>query len=69
MVAPVITGTDALVGQVVTTNADGSVQWRGEWWTAEPSLPNQPVRIVELRGLRLKVEPMPNTTEDKNWHW
>ena len=62
--APAMTGSDALVGQVVTTNANGSVQWRGEWWTAEPRLSNQRVRIVRLRGMRLEVEPMPNVTED-----
>ena len=64
MHAPVMTGSDALVGQVVTTNANGSVQWRGEWWTAEPRFSNQRVRIVRLRGMRLEVEPMPNVTED-----
>ena len=63
MQVPVMTGTDTLVGQVVTTNADGSVQWRGEWWTTEPNLPNQRVRITGLRGLRLEVEPMTIVSE------
>ena len=56
--APVMTGSSALVGQVVTTNADGSVQWHGERWMAAPKLPNQRVRIVGLRGLQLEVESM-----------
>ena len=63
---PVMTGSDTLIGQIVTTDADGSVQWRGEWWTAEPKLSNQRVRIIGLRGLRIEVEPLPNVTEDAN---
>jgi membrane protein implicated in regulation of membrane protease activity len=55
--AQVITSGEKLVGEVMLTNADGAVHWQGEWWTAEPCLPNQRVRIVALRGLRLLVEP------------
>lgn len=55
---PTITGAGALIGQIVTTDARGCVHYQGEWWTAEPSLPNQPVRVVALRGLRLQVEPV-----------
>lgn len=64
MHAPVRTDSNVLVGQVVTTNADGSIQWRGEWWTAVPKLPNQRVRIVGLCGLQLEVEPMVIVTQE-----
>lgn len=56
--APVTTGAAALVGQIVTTDASGCIHYQGEWWTTEPFLPNQPVRVVTLRGLRLQVEPV-----------
>jgi membrane protein implicated in regulation of membrane protease activity len=55
--APVTTSADAIIGQVLTANEDGAVYWRGEWWAADPQLPNQRVRIVELRGLQVEVEP------------
>lgn len=58
MQAPVVTGREALVGQVVTTNDDGSICWQGEWWTARPRLPTCRVRIVGLRGLEVQVEPV-----------
>lgn len=55
---PVVTGPEALVGQVLTTNWEGLAFWQGEWWTTEPRLANQLVRIVGLRGPRLLVEPV-----------
>ena len=58
MHAPVTMGAESLAGQIVTTDASGAVYYQGERWTAEPSLPNQPVRVVALRGLRLQVEPI-----------
>ncbi len=58
MQTPVITGSQALIGQVVTTNEDGSIRWQGEWWTARPVLPNQKVRIIGLRGLEVQVVPV-----------
>lgn len=66
MRVPVMTGSDALIGQVVTTNADGSIYWRGEWWMAKPQLSNQQVRIIGLRGLRLEVKPAPDASGDAN---
>ena len=58
MQTPVITGSQALIGQVVTTSEDGSIRWQGEWWTARPVLPNQKVRIIGLRGLEVQVVPV-----------
>ncbi len=55
---PVITGRAALVGQVVNTDGNGAVHWQGQWWTADPYLPNRRVRVVALQGLRLDVEPI-----------
>jgi membrane protein implicated in regulation of membrane protease activity len=55
--APVTTSTNAIIGQILTTNDDGSIYWHGEWWTAHPRLPNQRVRIVGLCGPQLEVEP------------
>lgn len=56
--APVTTGAEALIGQIVTTDASGCIHYRGEWWTTVPSLPNQPVRVVARHDLRLQVEPV-----------
>lgn len=56
MKAPVSTGKEALLGQIVTTDSRGVVHWQGELWRTEPVLPAQPVRIVGLRGLQLMVE-------------
>jgi membrane protein implicated in regulation of membrane protease activity len=58
MRAPVTSGREALVGQVVITSEDGSIRWRGEWWTARPRLPTRQVRIVGLRGLEAQVQPV-----------
>lgn len=59
---PVRTGPEALVNQIVNTDACGAVHWHGEWWTAEPHLPLQRVRIVGLRGLNLVVQPCAHDT-------
>ncbi|GIV80298.1 NfeD family protein [Litorilinea aerophila] len=58
MQVPVATGPEALLGQVVTTGDDGSIRWQGEWWKARPLLPHQRVRIVDIRGLEVQVEPV-----------
>lgn len=58
MHAPVLTGSEALLGRVVTTDAAGAIHWQGEWWTARPALPNRRVRIVSLCGLEVQVEPV-----------
>ncbi|MGW8181344.1 MAG: NfeD family protein, partial [bacterium] len=55
MQAPIITGKESLIGQVVQTDGSGAVHWHGEWWTAEPCLPDQRVRVNALRGLHLVV--------------
>jgi membrane protein implicated in regulation of membrane protease activity len=55
--AQVTTGAEALIGKVVTTDASGCIHYQGEWWTTVPSLPNQTVRVVARRDLRLQVEP------------
>lgn len=60
MHASVIAGEEGLIGQIVITNARGIVHYQGEWWMTEPTLPNQSVRIVALRGLQLQVEPVAN---------
>jgi len=56
--APTTTRAAALIGQIVTTDANGCIHDQGEWWTTVPSLPNQTVRVVALRDLRLQVEPV-----------
>ncbi len=61
MQAPVLTGGEALVGKVVQTDANGAVHWQGEWWTAEPCLPDRSVRVNGLRGLHLMVIPVSET--------
>ncbi len=62
MHAPVRTGPEALIGREVMTTEDGSVRWQGEWWTAQPRLPRQRVRVVGLKGLNLVVEPVESTS-------
>ncbi|MCB0185805.1 MAG: hypothetical protein KDE31_16165 [Caldilineaceae bacterium] len=56
MYSPVITGREALIGQIVTTTNDGAIHWQGEWWSARPRLPSCRVRIVDLNGLEAQVE-------------
>lgn len=63
MQKPVVTGREGLLGQIVTTKPNGWVHWRGEWWLAEPALSNQRVKIVDLRGLRIQVEPIAGSTD------
>jgi membrane protein implicated in regulation of membrane protease activity len=59
MNTPVLTGPEALIGQELMTNIDGSVRWQGEWWSTYPVYPGRHVRVVGLRGLQLEVEPAP----------
>lgn len=63
--APVPRGAAALIGQIVTTDANGCVHYQGEWWTTIPSLPNQRVRVVARRDLRLEVEPVSTLMQDR----
>lgn len=58
MHVPVLTGSEALIGQIVTTEADGSIHWQGEWWAATPAFPAQQVRIIGIQGLKVQVIPV-----------
>ena len=58
MRAPITTGAEASVGQIVTTEADGSIRWQGEWWAATPAFPSQRVRIIGIQGLKMQVIPV-----------
>lgn len=58
MRAPITTGAEALVGQIVMTEADGSLYWKGEWWTARPAFPKCRVRIIGIQGLAAQVVPV-----------
>ena len=58
---PVVTGGEALVGRVEEIGSDGSLTVKGERWLVTPRdglTPGQPVRIVGLEGLKLKVQPL-----------
>lgn len=71
---PVVTGVEELVGHVAIAMRDfggsdfdgrGQVQIRGELWQAESTAPvrrGQPVRVLALDGLVLRVAPV-NATE------
>lgn len=54
----ITTGAQTIVGQIVTTQADGSIHWKGEWWTARPAFPNRRVRIIGIQGLVAQVVPV-----------
>jgi membrane-bound ClpP family serine protease len=61
-----ITGAESLVGSIGTAttplNPEGQVRVRGQVWQATSSedVPKDAkVRIVEVEGLRLRVEPAP----------
>ena len=51
-------GVEALIGLEATVNADGWVRVRGELWRQRGGLPGQRVRIREVEGLTLVVEPL-----------
>jgi membrane-bound serine protease (ClpP class) len=63
--APSVTGREGLVGRQVTVRsadgATGQVLLDGAWWTAHsrdaPLVPGQTVRVVDLDGLELIVDP------------
>ena len=62
--APPVSGVDALLGQSATVlgdfDAEGQVQLAGEIWQAQTNQPlhqGQKVRVTAVAGLRLKVEP------------
>ncbi len=62
------TGTEGIVGSRATVRSvqgDQAVVFlQGAWWSARAAngtlLPGQPIRVVELDGLRLVVEPDPD---------
>jgi membrane-bound serine protease (ClpP class) len=64
------TGTDAIVGSTGTVGSaegdEASVFLQGSWWTARASRgtlrPGQRVRVAEMDGLTLVVEPEPDRT-------
>lgn len=65
---PVMTGGSGLVGAegtaVAAFSGTGRVRVHGEIWTAvstQPVAKNQPVRVVDRDGLRLRVEPIPDS--------
>jgi membrane-bound serine protease (ClpP class) len=65
MKKPVVTGAQGMVGATAEAFEDftsrGTVRFGGELWNAITSAPvakGQPVRIVRLEGLLLRVEPM-----------
>jgi membrane-bound serine protease (ClpP class) len=64
----VTTGKEGLVGEIGTVSLAGppriKVQIHGEWWDAKCSAPLQVgarVRVVAVNGMKLKVEPIPET--------
>jgi membrane-bound serine protease (ClpP class) len=64
---PAVTGVEGLIGtqgrarDALTPDAPGYVQVRGELWRAtsdRPIAPGQPVRVLDVHGLSLTVEPL-----------
>jgi membrane-bound serine protease (ClpP class) len=63
---PVVSGVDRVLGRkgivVTDLNPEGAVHVGGELWTAKstsgPILEGERIRVVEVDGLRLKVEPI-----------
>jgi membrane-bound serine protease (ClpP class) len=64
---PPVTGKEGLVGaqgeaaNAITSGAPGYVRVRGELWRATsrtPVAPGQAVRVLDIQGLTLDVEPL-----------
>lgn len=56
----VTTGVEGLIGETAVVIGDGRVRVRGEIWNARSEVEvgrGQPVRIAEVDGLTLVVEP------------
>jgi membrane protein implicated in regulation of membrane protease activity len=51
-------GAEALIGAETVVNDDGWVRVRGELWQQRGGAPGQRVRIREVEGLTLVVEPV-----------
>ena len=61
---PVVSGVESITGQLAMAREDfdhvGHVTLNGEIWQAETSTPvkhHQPLRVIGIKGLTLKVEP------------
>lgn len=70
---PVVSGLEELVGSIATVINDfdehGTVRVHSETWKAHCDTAlykGQSVKITEVDGLTLKVEPLPSTTQEKN---
>jgi len=68
---PPVTGREALIGtegearDAITSDAPGYVRVRGELWRAiskTPVAPGQAVRVLDIHGLTLNVEPLMAST-------
>ena len=68
---PPVTGREALIGtegearDAITSDAPGYVRVRGELWRAiskTPVAPGQAIRVLDIHGLTLNVEPLMAST-------
>lgn len=75
---PPVTGAEALVGQAgrartaLAPDAPGHIDIHGEIWRAfarAPVAAGQPVRVVEVNGLTLLVEPLGASTREGDDAW
>jgi membrane-bound serine protease (ClpP class) len=63
--SPVTSGTETLIGKPVTVVGEGGERWsaflEGSWWAVRPSngelVPGDVMRVVDIEGLELIVEP------------
>ncbi len=63
--SPATSGTETLIGQPVTVVSEGGEHWsaflEGSWWAVRPSngelVPGDVMRVVDIEGLELIVEP------------
>jgi membrane-bound serine protease (ClpP class) len=69
--AKVITGSSGMIGEIGIAHTPltpaGKIFVHGEFWSAVSSAPVEAgarVRIVEVRGLALRVEPAPDVAEN-----
>ena len=63
--SPATSGTETLIGKPVTVVSEGGERWsafvEGSWWAIRPSngelVPGDVMRVVDIEGLELIVEP------------
>ena len=63
--SPATSGTETLIGKPVTVVSEGGERWsafvEGSWWAVRPSkgelVPGDVMRVVDIEGLELIVEP------------